>query len=214
MAYIVGLTGGIGSGKSTIADLFMELGVPVVDADEVSRRLVEKGSPLLSKIATHFGADILTNCGELNRSKLREIIFNRPEQKNWLNALLHPAINEEMQRQLQAQQAPYVLFVVPLLIENNLMSLCDRILIIDVSPQTQLERATKRDKNQRELIQQIMNSQVSREKRLTFADDIINNDEDFAQNGDRIKQKVLELHQRYLQLAQQKSSTYDNKNDR
>ncbi|AAU36966.1 dephospho-CoA kinase [[Mannheimia] succiniciproducens] len=214
MAYIVGLTGGIGSGKSTIADLFMELGVPVVDADEVSRRLVEKGSPLLSKIATHFGADILTNGGELNRSKLREIIFNRPEQKNWLNALLHPAINEEMQRQLQAQQAPYVLFVVPLLIENNLMSLCDRILIIDVSPQTQLERATKRDKNQRELIQQIMNSQVSREKRLTFADDIINNDEDFAQNGDRIKQKVLELHQRYLQLAQQKSSTYDNKNDR
>lgn len=205
MAYIVGLTGGIGSGKSTIADLFMELGVPVVDADEVSRRLVEKGSPLLSKIATHFGADILTNGGELNRSKLREIIFNRPEQKNWLNALLHPAINEEMQRQLQAQQAPYVLFVVPLLIENNLMSLCDRILIIDVSPQTQLERATKRDKNQRELIQQIMNSQVSREKRLTFADDIINNDEDFAQNGDRIKQKVLELHQRYLQLAQQKS---------
>ena len=205
MAYIVGLTGGIGSGKSTIADLFMELGVPVVDADEVSRRLVEKGSPLLSKIATHFGADILTNCGELNRSKLREIIFNRPEQKNWLNALLHPAINEEMQRQLQAQQAPYVLFVVPLLIENNLMSLCDRILIIDVSPQTQLERATKRDKNQRELIQQIMNSQVSREKRLTFADDIINNDEDFAQNGDRIKQKVLELHHRYLQLAQQKS---------
>lgn len=205
MAYIVGLTGGIGSGKSTIADLFMELGVPVVDADEVSRRLVEKGSPLLSKIATHFGADILTNCGELNRSKLREIIFNRPEQKNWLNALLHPAINEEMQRQLQAQQAPYVLFVVPLLIENNLMSLCDRILIIDVSPQTQLERATKRDKNQRELIQQIMNSQVSREKRLTFADDIINNDEDFAQNGDHIKQKVLELHHRYLQLAQQKS---------
>ncbi|WP_443091189.1 dephospho-CoA kinase [Basfia succiniciproducens] len=205
MAYIVGLTGGIGSGKSTIADLFMELGVPVVDADEVSRRLVEKGSPLLSKIATHFGADILTNGGELNRSKLREIIFNRPEQKNWLNALLHPAINEEMQRQLQAQQAPYVLFVVPLLIENNLMSLCDRILIIDVSPQTQLERATKRDKNQRELIQQIMNSQVSREKRLTFADDIINNDEDFAQNGDHIKQKVLELHHRYLQLAQQKS---------
>lgn len=205
MTYIVGLTGGIGSGKSTIADLFMELGVPVVDADEVSRRLVEKGSPLLSKIATHFGADILTNGGELNRSKLREIIFNRPEQKNWLNALLHPAINEEMQRQLQAQQAPYVLFVVPLLIENNLMSLCDRILIIDVSPQTQLERATKRDKNQRELIQQIMNSQVSREKRLTFADDIINNDEDFAQNGDHIKQKVLELHHRYLQLAQQKS---------
>ncbi|SEQ02974.1 dephospho-CoA kinase [Basfia succiniciproducens] len=205
MTYIVGLTGGIGSGKSTIADLFMELGVPVVDADEVSRRLVEKGSPLLSKIATHFGADILTNGGELNRSKLREIIFNRPEQKNWLNALLHPAINEEMQRQLQAQQAPYVLFVVPLLIENNLMSLCDRILIIDASPQTQLERATKRDKNQRELIQQIMNSQVSREKRLTFADDIINNDEDFAQNGDHIKQKVLELHHRYLQLAQQKS---------
>ncbi|WP_044470116.1 dephospho-CoA kinase [Mannheimia massilioguelmaensis] len=206
MAYVVGLTGGIGSGKSTIADLFVELGVLVVDADIIARQVVEKGTPLLAKIVEHFGEQILTDTKTLNRPLLREIIFNQPEEKTWLNALLHPAIRNEMLRQINPQQTPYVLFVVPLLIENNLTSMCDRILIVDVMPETQLIRASKRDQNKRELIQHIMDSQVSRAERLAVADDIINNDGELSETLDQIKQKVLELHYQYLQLAKQKEN--------
>ncbi|MGF7453720.1 dephospho-CoA kinase [Pasteurella bettyae] len=211
MAYVVGLTGGIGSGKSTIADLFVELGVVVVDADIIARQVVEKGTVLLAQIVEHFGEQILTDTQTLNRSLLREIIFNQPEEKTWLNELLHPAIRNEMLRQISHQQAPYVLFVVPLLIENNLTSMCDRILIVDVMPETQLIRASKRDQNKRELIQHIMDSQVSRAERLAVADDVINNDGELSETLDQIKQKVLELHYQYLQLAKQKE---DNNHER
>ncbi|MCK3658439.1 dephospho-CoA kinase [Pasteurellaceae bacterium Pebbles2] len=205
MAYVVGLTGGIGSGKSTIANLFAELGVPMVDADIVARQVVEKGSPLLAQIAEHFGATMLTEQGELNRAALREKIFQNEAEKNWLNALLHPAIRQEMIAQLQAQMADYVLFVVPLLIENNLTALCDRVLVVDVLPETQLERASLRDQNKRELIQQIMLAQVSRERRLAAADDVINNDGDLTQTLAKLRQKVLELHRSYLALSRQKT---------
>ena len=201
MTYIIGLTGGIGSGKSTVADLFAALNVPVIDADVVAREVVAKGSPLLTDIVAHFGKQVLTESGELNRATLREIVFNDEAQKCWLNNLLHPAIRHEMQCQLMAQTAPYVIWVVPLLIENQLTNLCDRILVIDVSPDVQLARATKRDNNNPALIQKIMAAQVSRETRLAVADDVIHNDNDFAENAESLQQKVLELHQLYLNLA-------------
>ena len=205
MTYIVGLTGGIGSGKTTIANLFADLGVPLVDADVVAREVVTKGSPLLSKIVEYFGAQVLTEQGELNRSALRERVFSHDEDKLWLNNLLHPSIRERMKQQLAEQTAPYILFVVPLLIENKLTALCDRILVVDVSPQTQLARSAQRDNNNFEQIQRIMNSQVSQQERLKWADDVINNDAELAQNLPHLQQKVLELHQFYLQQAEHKN---------
>ncbi|HHF5168008.1 TPA: dephospho-CoA kinase [Haemophilus influenzae] len=205
MTYIVGLTGGIGSGKTTIANLFADLGVPLVDADVVAREVVAKGSPLLSKIVEHFDSQILTEQGELNRAALRERVFCNDEEKQWLNNLLHPAIRERMKQQLSEQTAPYTLFVVPLLIENKLTALCDRILVVDVSPQTQLARSAQRDSNNFEQIQRIINSQVSQQERLKWADDVINNDADLAQNLPHLQKKVLELHQFYLQQAENKN---------
>ena len=202
MTYVVGLTGGIGSGKSTIAELFAELGVPIIDADLVARQVVEKGSPLLAEIAAHFGPEILLEDGALNRAALREKVFNHESEKQWLNQLLHPAIRHEMLRQLAAQQAPYCIFMVPLLIENNLTALCQRVLVVDVSEQTQMTRASQRDNNQLALIKNIMQSQVSRSERLQHADDVINNDADLSESLPQLKQKVLDLHHLYLQLAE------------
>ncbi|MGY4674591.1 dephospho-CoA kinase [Ursidibacter arcticus] len=204
MTYIVGLTGGIGSGKSTIAELFAQHNVPIIDADVVARQVVEKGSPLLSQIAAHFGQQILTENGDLNRSALRKRIFQSETEKNWLNNLLHPAIRVEMQRQLTEHQAPYVLWVVPLLIENKLTKECDRVLVVDVSPDIQLERATKRDNSQQEIIKNIMAAQVDRATRLSYADDIIENNLPLAENLASLTKQVNELHQRYLTLAQTK----------
>ena len=202
MTYVVGLTGGIGSGKSTIAELFAELGVPVIDADLVARQVVEKGSPLLAEIAVHFGPEILLEDGALNRAALREKVFNHEREKQWLNQLLHPAIRHEMLRQLAAQQAPYCIFMVPLLIENNLIALCQRVLVVDVSEQIQMTRASQRDNNQLALIKNIMQSQVSRSERLQHADDVINNDVDLRESLPQLKQKVLDLPHLYLQLAE------------
>ena len=201
MPYVVGLTGGIGSGKSTIGNLFSALGVPVIDADIIARKVVEKGSPLLAELVSHFGIDVLTEQEELNRAKLREIIFSHPDKKTWLNQLLHPAIRNEMLAQVEQCQQPYVILMVPLLIENNLIHLCDRILVVDVLPETQIERATKRDNNKAEIIQNIMASQVSREKRLSYADDIIDNNQPLEQNLEKIKKQINELHQIYLKKA-------------
>ncbi|OOS00267.1 dephospho-CoA kinase [Haemophilus paracuniculus] len=205
MAYIVGLTGGIGSGKSTIAVLFVELGVKIIDADIVAREVVAKGTPLLAEIVNHFGEQILTEQKELDRAKLRQIVFNDPKQKEWLNQLLHPAIRQEMLNQLHQNNDDYVIWVVPLLIENNLTEFCDRVLVIDVLPEIQLSRALARDKSNIETIKNIMAAQVSREKRLSYADDIIENNLPLAQNFSNIKEQVLELHQKYIALALQKN---------
>lgn len=202
MTYVVGLTGGIGSGKSTIAELFAELGVPVIDADIVARQVVEKGSPLLQQIVAHFGTEMLLANGELNRAALREKVFNHETEKQWLNQLLHPAIRTEMLNQLAQQHSPYCIFMVPLLIENKLTALCQRVLVVDVSEQTQLTRASQRDNNQLALIKNIMQSQVSRSERLQHADDVINNDADLSESLPQLKQKVLDLHHHYLQLAE------------
>lgn len=201
MTYIVGLTGGIGSGKSTVAELFAQQGVPIIDADVVARQVVAKGSPLLQRIMEHFGLQVLLPDGELNRAALRERVFHNLEEKQWLNDLLHPAIREEMIIELEKQTSPYVIWVVPLLIENNLTALCQRVLVVDVEPETQIIRATKRDQNKRELIRHIMQAQVSRDVRLQVADDVINNDGELTDTLEQLQKKVLELHRFYLTQA-------------
>lgn len=201
MSYVVGLTGGIGSGKTTVSNLFAELGAEIIDADIVARQVVEKGSPLLAKIVEHFGQQILTAEKELDRTALRQIVFHNEAEKNWLNNLLHPAIRAEMVKKLQESTACYVIWVVPLLIENKLTEFCDRILVVDVSPEIQLERATKRDQSKVETIQKIMDSQVSREERLSYADDVIENNLPLEQGLPKIRQQVEVLHQQYLALA-------------
>ena len=204
MRYVVGLTGGIGSGKSLMANLFADLGVLIVDADVVARTVVEKGSPLLAKIADHFCESVLNEKGELNRAYLRSYIFAHPTEKEWLNNLLHPAIRTEMLAKMQAVKAPYLLLVVPLLIENQLTTLCDRVLVVDVPMEVQIARTTARDGSALETVKQIIAAQVNRETRLQYADDIIENALPLAQNLVNLKAQVLQLHQRYLSLAAQK----------
>ena len=204
MTYIVGLTGGIGSGKSTIANLFALSDVPIIDADVVAREVVEKGSPLLTKIVEHFGQHILDKQGNLDRTALRQIVFHSEQEKKWLNQLLHPAIRSEMLRQLEAVSAPYVLWVVPLLIENKLSEFCDRVLVVDVLPDIQLERAIKRDESKAETIQNIIAAQVDRQTRLNYADDVIENNLPLEENAINLAHQVAKLHHCYLDLAKQK----------
>ncbi|MDO9758105.1 dephospho-CoA kinase [Glaesserella parasuis] len=204
MSYIVALTGGIGSGKSTIANLFAALGVPVIDADIIARNIVEKGSPLLAQIVAHFGKQILFENGELNRTALRQRIFQTEYERLWLNQLLHPAIHTEMLKQLNESRSPYVLWVVPLLIENQLMALCDRILVVDVLPEIQLERAMKRDKSNVEMIKSIMLSQVDRQTRLNYANDVIENNLPFGDNEVHLTHQVAKLNEYYLTLSKTK----------
>ena len=204
MTYIVGLTGGIGSGKSTIANLFALLDVPIIDADVVAREVVQKGSPLLIKIVEHFGQHILDKQGNLDRTALRQIVFHSEQETKWLNQLLHPAIRAEMLRQLEAVSAPYVLWVVPLLIENKLSEFCDRVLVVDVLPDIQLERAIKRDESKAETIQNIIAAQVDRQTRLNYADDVIENNLPLEENAINLAHQVAKLHHCYLDLAKQK----------
>lgn len=199
MVYTVALTGGIGSGKSTVADAFSRSGVAVVDADIIARQVVEPGKPALRAIIERFGSDVLTNDGSLNRRRLRDIIFAEPAQKAWLNALLHPLIQQQTWECIAHAASPYVLWVVPLLVENKLCDKANRVLVIDVSPETQLSRTMKRDGISREQAEQIIAAQASREERLAAADDIINND---SEPQTAIAQ-VANLHQRYLALAAQ-----------
>lgn len=205
--YIIGLTGGIGSGKTTIANYFAELGITVVDADVIARDIVKKESPALASIAAYFGHSVIDENGELNRAELRARVFSNNDHKQWLNHLLHPLIRQEMVLQTQAASSPYCLLVVPLLIENNLMPLVDRILVIDVDTDTQLLRASMRDNNSKLQIQKIIDSQISRQERIAHADDIIDNQ---YQNTDEIQQSIVKLHNQYLRYANGLSITTKN----
>lgn len=199
MGYTVALTGGIGSGKSTVANQFLKNGVSVVDADVIARQVVEPGAPALRAIAAHFGPEILQPDGTLNRRLLRERIFASPDDKRWLNALLHPLIHEETQRQIAEATSPYVLWVVPLLVENQLHTKADRVLVVDVSPETQISRTMERDGVTREHAEHILAAQATREARLAVADDVIDN------NGapDAVASDVARLHEAYLRYASQ-----------
>ncbi|NUF27262.1 dephospho-CoA kinase [Gilliamella bombicola] len=194
MPYVVALSGGIASGKSTIANLFAKLGVPIIDADIIARQVVQVGSDAFNQIVKHFSQEILLANGELDRSQLREIIFNNDHERLWLNHLLHPIIQQETQKQIAMQNTTYVIWVVPLLIENNLHTLADRVLIIDVPESLQLARLVKRDNISESLAKKMILSQVSLKKRLSYADDIIVNDDNLA----RLTAQVNLLHQQYL----------------
>lgn len=200
--YVVAITGGIGSGKTTVANQFAELGIEVVDADIIAREVVEPGTPALAAIATHFGADVIAPDGRLDRRQLRERVFTDPQAKGWLNALLHPLIRSEMQRQCAAARSPYCLLVVPLLVENRLTALANRVLVIDVDEVTQIERTCRRDGVSREQAEAILAAQASRTERLAAADDVLDN-----QNGtpEAIKSRIFALHETYLAFASQQA---------
>lgn len=194
---IIGLTGGIGSGKSEVSRRFQSLGIVVVDADEVARLVVEPGQAALADIATHFGSHIVSVDGRLNRALLRKIIFSQPEEKRWLEALLHPLINQEIRQQLADATSPYTMLSSPLLLETRQHELVDRILVIDASEALQVARAGSRDGNSSEQIKAIMATQLSREARNSLADDIIHNHGDLLE----LDEQVNTLHQQYMALT-------------
>ena len=194
---IIGLTGGIGSGKSTVAGYFAQQGIPVIDADQLARELVAPGSPALNEISGIFGPEILLPDGSLDRVRLRSRVFAEPAQRRTLEALLHPRIYAEMRRRTRALLSPYCVWVVPLLLETGETALVDRVLVIDTSESLQRERVRSRDGMDADTLEAILRSQTSRAERLRAADDVIVNSADLA----NLQQQVLALHQRYLDLA-------------
>ncbi|MFC3025340.1 dephospho-CoA kinase [Vibrio zhugei] len=200
MALVIGVTGGIASGKTTVANLFHEqFAIDIVDADVVAREVVALGSDGLTQITEHFGSQILHGDGSLNRARLRDCIFSNEHEKQWLNQLLHPMIRQRMQERLREVTSPYALLVVPLLIENQLQSLVQRILVIDVPEAVQIERTMQRDGITAEQAQAILASQATREERLSHADDVIQN----HLPGNPLLPQVTQLHQAYLALSNQ-----------
>ncbi|WP_345830523.1 dephospho-CoA kinase [Erwinia sp. HDF1-3R] len=198
MRYTVALTGGIGSGKSTVAHAFAARGVDIVDADVIARQVVEPGQAALVAIQQKFGGEVIQQDGSLNRAALRERIFSTPGDKAWLNALLHPLIQAETRRQLGEAQSEWCLWVVPLLVENNLQHLANRVLVVDVDRDTQLARTMHRDGITREQAEHILAAQATRDMRLAVADDIIDN----GGSPDAVAARVALLDRRYRQLAQ------------
>jgi dephospho-CoA kinase len=199
--FIVGLTGGIGSGKSTIAGAFKRLGVRVIDADQASRAVVEPGSDALSAIINHFSDDQLLIDGQLNRAVLREIIFNNPEQKVWLEELLHPLIGEWITMQVQQpSSSPYIILESPLLFETDQYKSVNTSLLVDLSPDLQKHRASKRDGVSTEQIQAIIDTQMSRERKISIANYIFDN----SLTLESIDKRVLNLHHQFENLAQSK----------
>ena len=206
--YVVGISGGIGSGKTTVTELFVTYGITVIDADVIARQVVEPGTPALKSIVDKFGRSVLdhsggSSLGILDRAKLRTLVFNDSEIKNWLNQLLHPVIRQQMLLQTQQAKSVYCLLSVPLLVENKLYEQVDRVVIVDVDEQSQLQRTLLRDKTNEQQIRAIMSAQATRPQRLAVADDIIDNN---GQADDLTKQ-VTQLHKKYLQLATQTGSS-------
>ena len=193
----VGLTGGIGSGKSTVCNYFRKVGAAIVDTDILAREVVEPGSSGLELIVKHFGQAILLEDGSLNRDALRKIAFNDPNKRQLLESILHPLIRQRLKNMLGAINADYVIIAIPLLLEKGWQAEVDRILVVDCTEEQQVERIIQRDGNDRSLIMKIIQSQVSRHQRLAAADDIIHNNNDMV----AIREQVEKLHKQYLQLA-------------
>jgi len=193
----VALTGGIGSGKTQVSDYFASLGVPVIDTDIISRQLVEPGQPALEKITESFGHQLLFASGQLDRAALREIIFNDATARKKLEDILHPAIREKVQHQLQALSFPYVIIVIPLYVETGQFLKTDRILVVDCPQEIQKKRVLARDNVSMEQLGKILEAQVTREQRLAVADDIIVNDADI----ETLQHKVRQLHEQYLHTS-------------
>lgn len=194
----IGLTGGIGSGKSTVANLFYSLyQIPLIDADVISHQLVQPKQPALLLIQKQFGLSIINPNGSLNRNKLRDIIFSDPDKKKQLEDILHPQVYQKMQSTFDSIDSPYSLLSIPLLMETEQYSFVDRILVIDCPVETQIERVKRRDELSNERILSIIASQVSRQHRLDHADDIISN----TKSPNQLAEHVKKLHNQYLNLA-------------
>ena len=191
------LTGGIASGKSAVSACFEKLGTPVVDTDIIAREVVEPGSPALERIAGELGAGFLDADGKLNRSKLRQAIFSDPDLKSRLESILHPLIGKEVLQQVKQLDSPYCIIVIPLYAESSAYAWIDRVLVVDVIEDTQIERVMARDGISREQARAILNAQASRQDRLALADDILDNSGDLSE----LPEKVKALHEKYLSLA-------------
>lgn len=193
----IGLTGGIGSGKSTVASEFKKLGVGVIDLDQISRELVAPGTETLSELVEHFGPKILLDDESLNRKLLRQIIFDNPTEKNWLEALLHPRIrNRQLELEMQIS-SPYCVIEIPLLVENIESQQVDRILVVETDPEKQIRRVIQRSGLPQEEIEKIIGNQASSEERRLVADDLIDNTQNMASLG----KQVVSLDQKYRKLA-------------
>ncbi|HLA29725.1 MAG TPA: dephospho-CoA kinase [Pseudomonas sp.] len=194
--WILGLTGGIGSGKSAVAQCFVKQGVHLVDADHAARWVVEPGRPALSKIVEHFGSDVLQADGQLDRGALRSRIFANADDRRWLEALLHPLIGQEIMQHLARAESPYAILVSPLLIESGQYKLTQRVLVVDAPEQLQIERTIARDHSSVEQVQAILQAQASRTERLKHAHDVLLNDRDLHW----LQAEVERLHNFYLTL--------------
>lgn len=199
---VVGLTGGIGSGKSTVATLFAERHVPIIDTDIIAREVTQPGQAAFTSIVKHFGSAILLQDGKLNRQLLRETVFKEAKQRIWLENLLHPIIRKKMEQQIHETQAAYCLVIIPLLFEVEFYSIINRILVVDAPEDLQIARAVARDNASQAEIEAILKTQASRKDRLSRAHDVIINDgklEDLAPQVER-------LHELYLKLSAQASA--------
>ena len=197
--FVIGITGGIGSGKTAVSDRFAALGIKVVDADIASRVVVEPGRPALERIREHFGDETIQSDGGLDRAALRTKVFEDPAERKWLEALLHPLINAYIRDELASAESPYAALVSPLMFETGQHRLTHRILVVDVPESVQLERTMARDANSEAQVRAIMEAQSSRSQRLELADDVIAND----QGLDVLDVEVARLHEKYLELARE-----------
>jgi dephospho-CoA kinase len=199
----IGLTGGIGSGKSTVCRLFQALGVAIVDADVIARQLVEPGSQALTLLIDAFGLSILNTDGTLDRAKLRDLIFSDPEKKQRLENIMHPLIYARMASEVQSLRDRYCILAIPLLLETQKTQIVDRVLVVDCSLEAQLERVANRDKLSREQVLAIIASQIPRQQRLALADDVIDNSTSSTQLAEQVKR----LHNSYNLLATVRTSS-------
>ena len=199
---VIGVTGGIGSGKTAVTDEFTRLGITIVDADVAARTVVANGKPALQEIASRFGQHILLENGDLDRAALRTIVFKEHEQRTWLEQLTHPLIRQEIIQGLQDAQSPYVILSSPLLVESGQNKLVNKTLVVDVPVELQIERTTSRDNNSAEQVQAIIQAQIPRKDRLKHADYVIVNDQDL----NHLHQQVAQQHQQFLKMSQQDES--------
>tara|TARA_B100001250_G_C19720154_1_gene753435 strand:+ start:427 stop:1020 length:594 start_codon:yes stop_codon:yes gene_type:complete len=193
---IIGLTGGIGSGKSAAANFFQNEGINVIDADNLAREVIAQNTPGFKSVVDYFGSNIIDVDGSINRSKLRQEVFDNEQKKKVLESITHPLVRNLMEERIKTSKSSYSIIMVPLIFETKSMSAYNRILVIDCDPELQLERAILRDNNSREQIQKILDSQCSREQRLSIANDVIPNNDSL----DDLKTRSLSMHKFYLGL--------------
>ncbi|MBP0048877.1 dephospho-CoA kinase [Marinobacterium sp. AK62] len=205
---VAGLTGGIGSGKSAASECFISLGVPVIDADQVARQVVEPGSEALTKIAAHFGQDVIRPDGKLDRPALRRIVFDKERERNWLEALLHPLIRDSILdtlEQLDEDGHAYAVLASPLLLETDQHLLISKVIVVDVPEETQVERTMQRDGIEEAQVRQILAAQMTREERLSHADFVLDN----SGSEQDLHSAVEALHPKLKQIAAEEDAADD-----